>query len=121
MVDMARKPCHLPRMVIRVWAFIWLFAIALTPPPLAAEDSAAHSFCRMSWASQPDRLTQCVNAQIAGARSIVRWLDWAKRSNDPAAQYILSTFDACSQKWSPDYQQIDACLRAGSPLSPPGG
>ncbi len=95
----------------------------LTVPTSAvlAEDSAAHAFCRMSWASQPDQLTDCVNAQIAGAKSVVRWLDWAKSSGDPAALHVISTFEACSERWSPDYQQIEACLRAGSPLSPPGG
>ena len=120
MVDTVRAACQFPGMVHHVWASLWLFAILLVSPPLAAEESAAHTFCRMSWASQPDRLTECVNDQIAGARSVVRWLDWAKRTNDPAAQHIISTFEACSQRWSPDYRQIDACLRAGSPLSPPG-
>ena len=84
-----------------------------------AQDSAAHSFCRMSWASQPAAMDQCVNAQIAGAQSVVRWLDWAKRSNDPAAVFILTTFEDCRLRWSPDYERIDACLKTGSPLSPP--
>ena len=105
---------------VRVFAVF--IALALTPPAAAlAEDSAAHAFCRMSWASQPDQLTACVNAQIAGAKSVVRWLDWAKSSGDPAALHIISTFEECSERWNPDYQQIDACLRAGSPLSPPEG
>ena len=107
-------------MVRSVCALLWLIATLLPPPPLAAEESAAHVFCRMSWGSQPDRMTACVNAQIAGARSVVRWLDWAKKSADPAAQFIITTFESCSERWAPDYQQIDACLRAGSPLSPPG-
>lgn len=106
-------------MVIRMCALVWLFALVLTPPPLLAENSAAHRFCRMSWASQPDRMTACVNAQIAGAKSVVRWLDWAKKTNDPAAIHIISTFEACSQRWGPDYHQIAACLRAGTPLAPP--
>ncbi len=101
---------------------VGLFALILAlSPPAKAEESAAHAFCRMSWASQPDRMTSCVNAQIAGAKSVVRWLDWAKSSGDPAALHILATFEACSQRWSPDYEQIEACLRAGSPLAPPGG
>lgn len=121
-VDSAALACQLSvmiqpvRVLISFFAFLWVI-----PAPAQAEDSAAHTFCRMSWASQPGRLTDCVNAQIAGAKSVVRWLDWAKSSGDPAALHILSTFEACSERWNPDYQQIDACLRAGSPLSPPGG
>ena len=105
-----------PRLLVCLFVFLWGIASAVL-----AEDSAAHAFCRMSWASQPDQLTDCVNAQIAGAKSVVRWLDWAKSSGDPAALHVISTFEACSERWSPDYQQIEACLRAGSPLSPPGG
>lgn len=102
------------------FVFTGLFALVIAAPaPGQAEESAAHVFCRMSWASQPDRLTACVNAQIAGAKSVVRWLDWAKRTNDPAALHIISTFEDCSARWAPDYQQIDACLRDGTPLSPP--
>lgn len=106
--------------VVRVLSGFFAILMVLSSPA-EAEDSAAHTFCRMSWASQPDRLTDCVNAQIAGAKSVVRWLDWAKSSGDPAALFIISTFEECSLRWTPDYQQIDACLRAGSPLSPPGG
>jgi len=84
-----------------------------------AQTSTAHTLCRMSWASQPDKLSACVNAQIAGAKSVIRWLDWAKQSGDPAALHIISTFEACSERWNPDYQKIDECLRAGTPLAPP--
>lgn len=118
-VDTIDLTCHLSRMFRQVCALIWLFAFFSNSSPVAAEESTAHVFCRMSWASQPDQMTDCVNAQIDGARSVIRWLDWAKTSGDPAALHILSTFEACSLRWNPDYQQIDACLRAGSPLSPP--
>ncbi len=122
MVDSAPASCDFQGMLrsrVVLAGLVALYAVA--PSPGLAEESAAHAFCRMSWASQPDRLKRCVNAQISGAKSVVRWLDWAKTSGDPAALYIITTFEECQKRWSPDYQQIDACLRAGSPLAPPGG
>jgi len=104
--------------VVLAWA-LTLFAIS--PSTGLTEESAAHVFCRMNWASQPDRLSECVKAQNAGATSIIRWLDWAKQSGDPAALHIISTYEHCNARWSPDFQLIEACLRAGSPLAPPGG
>lgn len=125
MVDTARAACEILAMLrcrVVLAGLMALFALfAGTPSTGLAQESAAHVFCRMSWASQPDQLSACIDAQIAGAKSVVRWLDWAKTSGDPAALFIIDTFETCQTRWSPDYQQIDACLRAGSPLSPPDG
>lgn len=103
----------------KVAAAVLFAALVSTPSSGRAEDSAAHVFCHMNWASQPDKLTECVNAQIDGARSVIRWLDWAKQSSDPAALHIISTYEACSARWSPDFHLIETCLRAGTPLTPP--
>lgn len=104
---------------MRCCVFLMLATFLVAPVFAAAQDSDAHRFCRMSWASEPAKLNACVQDQIAGAQAVIRWLDWAKTSADPAALFIISAFENCQDRWSPDYKLIEACLRAESPLTPP--
>ncbi|MEL7464038.1 MAG: hypothetical protein AAFN79_08230 [Pseudomonadota bacterium] len=99
-------------------AFSTIFA-ALGHGALAETRSAAHQFCAMQWASDQARMTDCVGRQIDGARSIVRYLDWAKASPGPDGRHVVDTFEFCSNRWSPDFHRVDACLRARALIAPP--
>ena len=81
--------------------------------------SAAHDFCGMQWASDTAKMNQCVSRQIAGAQSIVKYLDWAKASPGPDGQHVVDTFELCREKWAPDFYLVDNCLRARALIAPP--
>lgn len=85
----------------------------------SAQDSDAHRFCAMQWASDKERMSECVSRQIAGAQSVVRYLDWAKASPGPDGQHVVGVFEFCRDRWAPDYAMVDACLRARALIAPP--
>lgn len=100
-------------------ALAYAAQLGLQGAAAAAERSAAHDFCAMQWASEPAMLNQCVSRQIAGAQSVVRYLDWAKASPGPDGQHVVDTFELCRSKWAPDYYLVDNCLRARALIAPP--
>lgn len=91
------------------------------PRPAEADESVAHRFCAMQWASDRTRMAECVAAQIAGAQVVVRYLDWAKASPGPDGQHVVGVFELCSDLWTPDYAMVAACLRARALIAPPSG
>ena len=103
---------------IRSCIFILLFMAAAAPA--TAQQSDAHQFCAMQWASDEAKRSQCVRRQIEGAQSIVRYLDWAKASPGPDGQHVIGVFELCRGKWAPDYYLVDNCLRARALIRPPG-
>ena len=99
---------------------VLIAGLALAAPVWAvAEGSDAHRFCAMQWASDEPRRSECVRLQIAGAQSVVRYLDWAKASAGPDGRHVVGVFEFCRDRWSPDYHLVDACLRARALIAPP--
>lgn len=86
----------------------------------ASQESDAHRFCAMQWASDEARLHECVGRQIAGAQIVVRYLDWAKVSAGPDGEHVIGMFEECRGLWAPDYHLVAECLRAGALIAPPG-
>ncbi len=94
--------------------------LVLTPAGGVAEESSpAHEFCRMTSASDPVAFQTCVDQQILGAQSIVRYLKWAQSTGGPSGERVLRVLDFCRDRWIPDHQLIDNCLRARALIPPP--
>ena len=96
-------------------------AVCCATSPLLAQESDAHRFCDMQWASEVEKRSACVRQQIAGAQNIVRYLDWAKVSPGPDGQHVVDTFELCQNRWAPDFHMVDQCLRARALIAPPEG
>ena len=85
----------------------------------ANESSPAHQFCQMTSASDPAGFQTCVNQQIQGAQSIVRYMKWSQETGGPAGERVLQVMEFCRDRWMPDHHMTDNCLRARALIPPP--